>query len=190
MHELTEPLPFVWHLPMQLFDGHGGKNAAKICCDQLLPNLVIAHKAASTNVQIASDKEPSAAEQGAKDSIKAKIMDRNSWMGYMMDSAIESCFHTTDIQAKKISDAGTTASVLLFKEYEAPPSSCLLPTPPPSAFPLSSSMLGSPGTLRKPPDVPWKRDVGEGEETNWGDRQTDGDRLTHTHGHTHTHTHT
>ena len=97
---------------MQLFDGHGGKDAAKICTENLFQNLVTAHKAASCNAQVALD----ANQSDARSSLKAKIMDRNAWMGYMMDSAIESSFHVTDIQVKKTVDSGTTASVLLIRE--------------------------------------------------------------------------
>lgn len=89
-----------------------------MCTKSLMPEISKLHAGAAANVQTAADGADKA-DNGAPDNregLKAQIMDRNSWMGYMTNSAIEEGFHVLDVAVKKVSNSGTTATVLLLRE--------------------------------------------------------------------------
>eukprot|EP00192_Tetraselmis_astigmatica_P002816 CAMPEP_0117648154 /NCGR_PEP_ID=MMETSP0804-20121206/238_1 /TAXON_ID=1074897 /ORGANISM="Tetraselmis astigmatica, Strain CCMP880" /LENGTH=583 /DNA_ID=CAMNT_0005453707 /DNA_START=392 /DNA_END=2143 /DNA_ORIENTATION=+ len=89
-----------------LFDGHGGKMAADMCTQSLVSHLSKQYQSASANLR----------PNDVRDGLKAKTMERNAWMGYMMDTVVEESFHEMDISVKKMTTAGSTASLLFFKD--------------------------------------------------------------------------
>lgn len=93
-------------------DGHGGKHAAAMCQKQLIMQLKESH------TEVASNLDTAGAEGGDRPqkSLKAKLADRNNWMGNGMDTAIEEAFRVMDLEVKRYTTAGTTCSVVICRD--------------------------------------------------------------------------
>eukprot|EP00873_Tetraselmis_striata_P010460 jgi/Tetstr1/430724/TSEL_020515.t1 len=100
-------------------DGHGGRQAASMCEKQLIPLLKKQHQEVSKTLGTArpsGTNDPAEEESGPQAELKAKLADRNNWMGHAMDTAIEESFRVMDLEVKKYTTAGTTCSIIIARE--------------------------------------------------------------------------
>lgn len=99
-----------------------------MCEKQLIPLLKKQHQEVSKTLGTArpsGTNDPAEEESGPQAELKAKLADRNNWMGHAMDTAIEESFRVMDLEVKKYTTAGTTCSIIIARECAA-----LLPTYP------------------------------------------------------------
>lgn len=104
----------------QVCDGHGGRAAAAACEKQLIPLMKKQHDEVASTLGAAARGSTTDGEgesgDGAQAELKAKLADRNNWMGNAMDTAIAESFRVMDLEVKKYTTAGTTCSVIICRE--------------------------------------------------------------------------